>query len=74
MKDTLVQQCLDILQREDIKNEVKMLLRPIMNFILYEISPYIYIMISLFILMFIMILAILVILLLLLRNKKYFSH
>ena len=24
MKDTLVQQCLDILKREDIKNELKM--------------------------------------------------
>ena len=39
MKDSLVQQCLDILKREDIKNEFKMLLKPVIDFILYEINP-----------------------------------
>ena len=43
MKDTLVQQCLDILKREDIKNELKMVLKPVIDFIMYEINPYIYI-------------------------------
>jgi len=69
MKDSLVQQCLDILKREDIKNEFKMLLKPIIDFILNEINPYIYIIISLVFIIFIMILAILIILILLLRNK-----
>lgn len=70
MKDSLVQQCLDILKREDIKNEFKMLFKPVIDFILYEINPYIYIIVSLVFLIFIMILAILVILILLLRNKQ----
>ena len=70
MKDSLVQQCLDILKRDDIKNEFKMLLKPIIDFILYEINPYIYITVFLFFLIFIMILAILVILIILLRNKQ----
>ena len=70
MKDTLVQQCLDILKRDDIKNEFKMLLKPIIDFILYEINPYIYITVSLVFLIFVMILAILIILIILLRNKQ----
>jgi len=69
MKDSLVQQCLDILKRDDIKNEFKMLLKPVIDFILYEINPYIYITVALVFLIFIMILAILIILITLLRNK-----
>ena len=71
MKDSLVQQCLDILKRDDIKNEFKMLLKPIIDFILYEINPYIYITVALVFLIFIMILAILIILIILLRNKQF---
>jgi hypothetical protein len=69
MKDSLVQQCLDILKREDIKNEFKMLLKPIIDFILYEINPYIYITVSLVFFIFIMILAILIILIVLIRKQ-----
>ena len=70
MKDSLVQQCLDVLKREDIKNECKILFKPILEYVLYEINPYIYLILSLVFLIFIMILAILIILIFLLRNKK----
>lgn len=70
MKDTLVQQCLDILKRDDIRNEFKMLLKPVLDFILYEINPYIYITVALVFLIFVMILSILVILIIILRNKQ----
>jgi hypothetical protein len=70
MKDSFVQQCLDILKREDIKNEFKMLLKPVIDFILYEINPYIYIIMSLVFLIFVMILAILILLILMIRNKE----
>ena len=70
MKDSLVQQCLDILKRDDIKNEFKMLLKPVIDFILYEINPYIYITVTLVFMIFIMILAILIILIILFRNKQ----
>jgi hypothetical protein len=73
MKDSLVQQCLDILKRDDIKNEFKSILKPIIDFILYEINPYIYITVTLVFMIFIMILAILVILIILLRNKHLLS-
>lgn len=68
--DSFVSQCLDILKRDDVKNEFKMLLKPVIDFILNEISPYIYIIVSLVTTIFIMILAILILLILLLRNKN----
>jgi hypothetical protein len=70
MKDSLVQQFLDILKREDVKTEVKTFFKPVIDFILYEINPYIYIIVSLVFLIFVMILAILIILILLIRNKQ----
>jgi hypothetical protein len=77
MKESLVQQCLDILKRDDIKNEFKLLFKPVIDFILYEINPYIYLTVGLVFMIFVMILAILVILIILLRNKsilqKFFS-
>ena len=73
MKDTLVQQCLDILKRDDIKHEFKLLLKPVIDFVLYEIYPYIYITVTLVFIIFIMILAILIILCILLRNKQLMS-
>ncbi len=74
MRDTLVQQCLDILKRDDIKNEFKMLLKPIIDFILYEINPYIFITIALVFSIFVMNLAILVILIMVLRNKQIVNN
>jgi len=67
MKETIVQQCMDILKRDDVRNELKLVFRPIVDFILYEIQPYIYVMMILVFLIFVMILAILLILL---RNKQ----
>jgi len=69
MKTSFVQQCLNILKRDDIKNEFKMLLKPIIDFILYEINPYIYIIVCFVFLIFVMILAILIMLILIIRNK-----
>ena len=74
MRDTLVKQCLDILKRDDIKNELKMLLKPIIDFILYEINPYIFITITLVFFVFVMNLAILVILIMVLRNKQMVNN
>jgi hypothetical protein len=73
MKDSFAQQCLNILKRDDIKNEFKMLLKPVIDFILYEINPYIYITMTLVFFIFIMILAILIILILLICNKQFIN-
>jgi hypothetical protein len=70
MKNSLIKQCLDILKTEDVRNEIKVLFSPVTDLILYEIYPYIYVIIFLVILIFILILAILILLVTLLRNKK----
>jgi hypothetical protein len=62
MKETIVQQCLDILKRDDVKNEFKLMLKPVIDFILYEINPYIYITVTLVFMIFI------------LRNKNMFRN
>lgn len=70
MKNSFVQQCLNVLKRDDIKNEFRTLLNPILDFILLELSPYIYIILAIICLIFIMIFAILVILILVLKNNN----
>jgi hypothetical protein len=69
MKNTIIKQCLDILKTEDVRNEIKVIFSPVTDLILYEIYPYIYVIIFLVFLIFVFILAILVLLVTLLRNK-----
>ena len=42
MKETFLKQCLEILKREEVKQEFKILIRPIIDVILQELYPYIY--------------------------------
>jgi hypothetical protein len=70
MKNSLIKQCLDILKTEDVRNEIKVLFSPVTDLILYEIYPYIYVIIFLVFLIFALILAILFLLITLLRNKN----
>ena len=55
----IVDQCLELLKRDDIKKEI----RKLTNVVLYEINPYIYIIIMFGLLLFILNLAILILLL-----------
>ena len=71
MKNSLIKQCLDILKTEDVRNEIKILFSPVTDLILYEIYPYIYIIIFLVFLIFTLILAILILLVTILRNSKF---
>ena len=70
MKNSLIKQCLDILKTEDVRNEIKVLFSPVTDLILYEIYPYIYVIISLVFLIFALMCTILIILVTLLRSKK----
>ena len=70
MKETLVQQCLDILKREDIKNELKLLFKPLFSYIFHEINPIIYVIIFLIFLIFMIILVNFILLIVILRNKQ----
>jgi hypothetical protein len=42
-KDTIIQKCITILRRDDVKQELNQLFIPIMDVILDKIQPYIYI-------------------------------
>ena len=66
IKDTLIEQCLVILKREDVKNELKQLMKPMIDLILQELYPYIFLSIVFVFISFLLILGIFV---LLLRNK-----
>ena len=41
-KNKAIDYCLDIIKREDVKNELKQLFKPVIQLILQEIYPYIY--------------------------------
>ena len=66
MKDQLIEQCLLILSREDVKKEMKELFKPIISLIVQEIYPYIYLSLIFVIISFLLILGIFIILM---RNK-----
>ncbi len=70
MANLLVDQCLDILKREDVKKDLKLLLKPIFEFLLFEIQPYTYITVFLLFMLFAMTLANLLLFLYILRNKS----
>tara|TARA_X000000950_G_C13803972_1_gene614787 strand:- start:306 stop:539 length:234 start_codon:yes stop_codon:yes gene_type:complete len=65
-KEKLINECLLILGRDDVKDELKEVMRPMIDMFLKEIYPYIYISIIFVIISFLLILGIFV---LLLRNK-----
>lgn len=66
LKDRIIEHCLEFIKRDDVKVELKSLMRPMINMILQEIYPYIFISI---IFVFISFLLILGIFIMLLRNK-----
>jgi cellulose synthase/poly-beta-1,6-N-acetylglucosamine synthase-like glycosyltransferase len=74
MKESLVQQCLDILKREDIKRELNLLSSSVIEFILYEIKPYIYFAVFFVLSIFIINLTILIMLSFILTNKQTIIH
>ncbi len=70
MKDKFINDCIALLQREDIKNNIKEfinpIIHPIVTILLKEISPYIYLSLVFVFISFLLHLGIFV---LLLRNK-----
>jgi hypothetical protein len=62
VKERLIQMFLDILKREDVKKEIKDVCSPIINLILVDIYPYIYLSLVLVIISFLLHLGIFVLL------------
>jgi hypothetical protein len=68
MKETFVQQCLDLLKREEVKKEGRILFQSFLNFVMYEIHPFVYFLILFVFVIFFLLLAILILLIFILRN------
>lgn len=67
MKETFLSKCVLLLQREDVKKEIKQLFSPTINDILNQIYPYIYLSLMFVIVSFLLHLGIFI---LLWRNKQ----
>ncbi len=66
MKEQLIEQCLHILSREDVKKEIKEIFKPLVSLLVQEIYPYVYLSLIFVIISFLLILGIFY---LLLRNN-----
>ena len=63
LKEIIVEQCLKALKRNDIKEEIKNIIKPVIGIILQEIYPYIYISVIFILVTFLLILGIFIFLL-----------
>ena len=70
LKDSIIQECLVILKREDVKSEFKNILAPFIELIIKQIYPYLYLCLVFVIISFLLHLGIFI---LLLRNKGIFQ-
>ena len=71
VKESIIQHCLNLLKRKDVKDELKSVMRPVVDMLLHQITPYIYLSITFVFISFLLILGIFI---LLLRNKFHVNH
>jgi hypothetical protein len=66
MKDYVVRECINVLRREDVKDEVKSFMKPLISMFMEQIYPYVYLCLFLVIISFLLVLGTFV---LLIKNK-----
>jgi len=71
INNTLINKCLEILKREEIKKDIKSITKPLIELVLEQTALYIYIFLTFTFINFILLLAIIYILLN--KRKKYNS-
>jgi len=64
-----INNCLDVLKRKDIKLEIKKIISPLIDILLGDIYPYIYIIVVFFIFILFILITILVLLIILVRYR-----
>ena len=67
IKETIINECLNVLKKKELKEEIKELMRPLIDMLIKDIYPYIFLSIIFVIISFLLILGIFI---LLLQNKK----
>jgi hypothetical protein len=70
IKNAVIQECIGILKREDVKSEFKTFLKPVIDAILEQIYPYLFLCMTFVIISFLLHLGIFF---LLMRNKIFIS-
>jgi len=70
IQEKLIKQCIEIIKREDVKNELKIIIKPFIELILLNLYPYIYFSLLLVIISFLLILGIFI---LILKNNRCIS-
>jgi hypothetical protein len=70
IKDKLIEECINLIKRDDIKNEIKELMKPVIDMLLKEIYPYIYLSLIFVVISFLLILGIFLILV----RSKFLLH
>tara|TARA_Y100000589_G_scaffold299076_1_gene308202 strand:- start:955 stop:1188 length:234 start_codon:yes stop_codon:yes gene_type:complete len=74
LKQNIINECLQILKREDVKNDIKELMKPLIDMIIKQLYPYIFLSIIFVSISFLLILGIFILLLrykfLFIQNKK----
>jgi|TARA_B100001142_G_scaffold288726_1_gene305071 hypothetical protein len=69
-KEKIIQELINLINRDDIKNEIKEVMRPVIDMLLKEIYPYIYLSLIFVVISFLLILGIFLILV---RSKLLFN-
>ena len=70
IKDLIIDKCMEVLKRKDVKEELKNLMRPMINMLIKEIYPYIFLSIVILFTIFLLIFEIFIFLF---RSKIYFK-
>ena len=63
MKEMIIDKCLEVLKRKDVKEDIKELMRPVVDMMIKEIYPYIFLSIVFVFISFLLILGIFILLL-----------
>ena len=71
IKNKVIEHCLAVLKRDDVKEELKQLMKPMIDLIIQELYPYIFLSIVFVFISFLLILGIFI---LLLRNKMLIKN
>lgn len=68
IKENIINECLNVLKKKEVKEEIKNLMRPLIDMLIQDIYPYIFMSIIFVIISFLLILGIFI---LLLQNRKF---
>jgi hypothetical protein len=71
MREKIIDQCLQVMKRDDVKRELKQLFHPVIDVIMQEIYPYIYLSVIFVLISFLLTLGIFV---LLMRTSLLHNH